>query len=113
MTAKAAPTVAELNAIQAEWMKLDPNAPEAEKRRVEKLMERIPQTYVGGSEKRSVVNHHGGPLNHPMERRAALELCAKVGGRTDVIFDGEWRLVCPHCCGTHPVGCCAQDGHGG
>jgi hypothetical protein len=36
--------------------------------------------------------------------------------RSDWITDEmreKGKLKCPHCGGDHPVGCCAQDGHGG
>jgi hypothetical protein len=39
-------TIARLNEIQAEWMALSGNAPEAEQRRVLALMGEIPRSYI-------------------------------------------------------------------
>jgi len=42
----AKPTVAELNDIQTQWMKLDPHAPDKEKNRVFALMKLYPRAYL-------------------------------------------------------------------
>lgn len=44
-----APSVDELNEIQRQWMALDCSAPEVEKQRVFKLMDRLPKSYVSAS----------------------------------------------------------------
>lgn len=38
-------TVPEANAIQADWMALQPDAPEVEKQRIFRLMERLPASH--------------------------------------------------------------------
>ena len=39
-------TIARLNKIQAEWMALSGNAPEAEQRRVSALMRELPRSHI-------------------------------------------------------------------
>ncbi len=83
------PTVEELNEAQAEWMKLAHDAPDAEKRRVFKLMERYPRAYVSGHDGIGVCMLDGMPLSPNIEFNAALATCAVNGGRTDVAWNGK------------------------
>ncbi len=83
------PTVAELNEIQAQWMKLDPAAPKPEIDRVCKLMAKYPRKYVSGHNGRGVVMMDGEPMNQAMDFGLCLDLCRKHGGRTDIAWNGK------------------------
>jgi hypothetical protein len=89
MSTSNQPTVEELNAIQAEWMKLDPHAPTAEKRRVFALMERYPRKFVSGHDGLGVCMVDGQPTSMPIEFQTALNRCKEFGGRTDVAWNGK------------------------
>jgi len=59
--------VAELNSIQAEWMKLDCNAPKAEQERVFALMAKMPKNYISVNEEgQAVAMWANQPLNMAM-----------------------------------------------
>jgi hypothetical protein len=89
MRTRELPTVERLNLIQAEWMKLDPGAPELEKKRVFKLMEEYPATYVSGHDGKGVCQHHGMPCSVTVTFGQALETCKALGGRCDVAWNGK------------------------
>lgn len=95
-TTKNLPTVEELNRIQAEWMAIDPFAPEAEKKRVFKLMEQFPRTYVSGHDGKGVCNHDGQPTSIAIPFDDALARCKALGGRVDVAWHGgrgQWYAL--------------------
>lgn len=89
MKTKELPTVDELNAIQAEWMALNPDAPEKEKQRVFALMRRYPNAYISGHDGRGVVVLDGGPINQAMDFQFCIDLCLKLGGRIDIAWNGR------------------------
>ena len=70
-----------LNKIQAEWMALSGNAPEAEQRRVLALMEQVPRSYISINEDGEAQPMYRGQPNsipRPLEeiKRAHPELVA-------------------------------------
>jgi hypothetical protein len=61
-------SIARLNEIQAAWMGLSGNAPEAEQRRVYTLMRELPRSYISidGSTGEAVPMIHGQPTSIPL-----------------------------------------------
>lgn len=93
-TMKNQPNIERLNYIQAEWMALDCFAPEAEKRRVFKLLDEYPNCYVSGHNGIGVCMIDGCPLSMPVPIESALESCKALGGRIDIIWNGktgQWK----------------------
>lgn len=89
-------TATELNAIQAEWMALDAFAPEEEKKRIFRLMERYPTTYVSGHDGRGVCIHHGQPLSMTVPFSQAMAQCKQLGGLDRIAWNGskgEWYTL--------------------
>lgn len=113
---KEIPGIERLNAIQAEWMELDSNATEKEKRRVFALMELIPNIYVSGHDGKGVCIAHNQPCSVAVDFSAAMDRCRAMGGRADIAWNGttsQWYRICPHCGGTCGPLNCLKDGHGG
>lgn len=93
------PTVQELSDIQTEWMNLQHTAPLAEQQRVFKLMERLPKIYVSGHDGKGVCIASGGPMSVSIDFALAMDTCRKLGGRTDVAWNGQlgkWYDVNPN-----------------
>lgn len=127
---KNLPDVAELNRIHAEWMALDSTGPQEEIDRICRLMEQMPHRHLAVNGNATLAT----PFEHSMpvwaNARPIAEAIAwcheRHGYRLDVAWCGSrgpigrWiglspdgREICEVCDGTHPRGCCAQDGHGG
>ncbi len=87
-------TVEEANTIQAEWMKLDPDAPEKEKKRVFALMAKLPGSYMSvNSAGLSTVMVQGTPAHaFPMPVDQGAEYARKLGVQTRLRWHakGHW-----------------------
>jgi len=83
--------VAELNSIQAEWMKLDCNAPKEEQERVFALMEKMPKNYIS-------VNDDGNAIamwaNQPLNMEMPLEDVIQYHGANMDSVEIAWK--CPN-----------------
>ena len=105
MNMKTTPTVEQLNAAQAEWMKLDSNGPEKEKKRVIALYEAaVPKSYLNVTDDKAMAGLiiDGTPMwanRRPLAE--AIEAAKQFGShlfspkqiRTDVAWcggKGEW-----------------------
>ena len=83
--------IAELNAIQADWMELSNDAPEKEKKRVFSLMEKIPKAYVSISGNMATVIWNGQPMNRPIPIESALEYHGDIIPEKDIAWNGgQW-----------------------
>ena len=95
---KEKPCVIKLNNIQREWMALQCDAPDQEKRRVFKLMEHYPNCYVSGHDGHGVCVWQGSPCSISVPFEQAMARCKELGGRTDVAWNGklwEWYATAP------------------
>lgn len=87
-------TATEANAIHAEWMALESNAPEKEKQRVFALMRKLPQSFVSIGIDRAQVIISGTPAHGcPESIPAALERAKRLGVQTALRWNaaGHWE----------------------
>ena len=91
------PSVEILNHIQAEWMKLDIDAPEKEKARVLALMKHYPKCYLSANAAKTLANVQcsGAPITAgPIPMHHAIEICKRYNGRVDVVWLGNhWETL--------------------
>lgn len=90
-------TIEELNSIQDEWMKLDCNAPEKEKQRVFKLMEKMPSSYVSLSADGTTasVMQHNLPITNTMPAKQAIEYAKSLAKERPHQMQTRFAWQCP------------------
>lgn len=90
-------TVDELNRIQAAWMALQSDWPEAEKQKVFRDMkEKYPKIYVSGHDGAGVCIIDGIPWSRTKTFDQALADCRELGGSTQVAWNGalgRWYAI--------------------
>lgn len=86
-------TATEANAIQAEWMALQSDAPKAEKQRVFALMEKLPQHYISCTPEQNglaQVMQHGMPSHsRPEPIGEAILRAQRMGVQTSLVWAGN------------------------
>ena len=98
MKTTTVPTLDELNAIQADWMALAWDAPEAEQRRVIDAMKRTPSVYasVNASATGAIVMLPGQPMQAlPISLDKARKILQEMGARTDVAWQADKYIAWP------------------
>lgn len=89
-------TIEELNKIQGEWMALETSAPENEKARVYRLMDKCPKSHLTYDHARAFgawsVVFQGGPVTTGVSKEQAVEIAQKHGIQTNAVWttSGCW-----------------------
>ena len=91
-------TVEQLNDIQSQWMALDSEDSEQEKKRVFALMDTLPSVHISydaGSQKGTVLINGSSIVNRHLSLLEAIDLCIQYEGRTDLYWNckGEWESL--------------------